>query len=55
MGTPPHSPLSARSLPVSLVCTQREPTRQRTYKILENLEMIDLDPNPKKKDRKGER
>jgi hypothetical protein len=33
-GTPPDSPLSARSLPVSLVCTQPKPTRGRTYKML---------------------
>jgi hypothetical protein len=59
--SPPGSPKSAHSLPVSFktynVSKQLdpEPTRRRSLKLFESLEMDDLKAKPKLRERKGER
>jgi hypothetical protein len=61
LDTPPGTPISSRSLPVSLVAPNLskfmipEATRRRPYKLMEDLELSDLKVKPKNKERKGER
>jgi hypothetical protein len=60
LDTPPGTPASARSLPISLITTnlsklvKPETTRRRPYKLVENLGMTDISVKPKTKERKGE-
>jgi len=60
LDTPPGTPFSTRSLPVSLVAPNiskfviQEATRIRPYKLMEDLELTEM-VRPKTKERKGER
>lgn len=59
--TPPGTTISSRSLPLSLLTpklsklTKPETTRRRPYKLVEELEMTDINVKPRTKERKGER
>ena len=61
LNTPPGTPTSSRSLPLSLLTpklsklTKLETTRRRPYKLVEELEMTDINVKPRNKERKGER
>jgi hypothetical protein len=54
VGTPPDSPLSSRSLPVSLAVAMSEP-RRCAYRLAEDFELGNLRAKSKTKERKGER
>jgi len=59
--TPPGTPLSSCSLPVSLLAPslsklmKTETARRRPYKPIEDCEMMDMETKPRNKERKGER
>jgi hypothetical protein len=46
LGTP-DTPISVQSLPVSLVVARPEPTRRCLYKLMEELEIVDIQAKPK--------